>query len=355
MGTTINDMTGYVGQTQLPVNPYASSNDPNKRALTYGDEFRQFKADTSMAQYNQQMAEAQLLKQRQWALEDRDYNSPAQLRKRLEEAGYNPSLMQGAIQTANSPVRASTTNTPSTSASNMAQYGSNQNAAVGNLIDAGRSLASTIMQSKQMEGVDAQINLNNSQSIEALSRSAKTNTERIQMSDLFEYQKDALMEDINLKRMDSKLKNYDLSNTLPAQLANIKQSTKLSEAQVQNMADQMQLNKKLTTAEINSINQKIKEGAQAILQSKETVEQIKQNVRNGEMQEALNAIELKVRGVTKYADMAAPYVNIVTEGISNAIGLGKLGQANKAMQLNQFNQERNFDQKERKMSGAYKK
>lgn len=335
-----NDLTGYYDSSMLPGNAYQD-------AKLYGPERRQTNQELSMADYNNQVHEAELLKQRQWSLEDRDYNSPAEMRKRLEDAGYNPALMSGAIQTANAPVRVSTANSPTASVSNMSGYENAKNQTGSNLIEAGKSLFTAMMTQKQMQAIDSQINLQNSQGIETLSRAAKTDTERKQMSDLFTYQKDALIQNIALMKSNVDLNNAELSQVIPMRLAQMQKGVQLQDAQIENMAKQLEINKNLTKAEIASIRQNIQESASRILNNNQTLEVLKNQVANGSLDLAIKMIEREVRNVTKYADMAAPYVNIVTEGISTALGLSKAGMAAKALQQGQQNFDKTYEQRER--------
>lgn len=342
-----NDLTGYYNSNMLPQSAY-------ENAKFYGPEKLQSRQETNMADYNNQVHEAELLKQRKWALEDRDYNSPAEMRKRLEDAGYNPALMSGAIQTANAPVRASSANSPTASVSSMSGYESARNQAGANLIEAGKSLVTAMMTNKQMDSIDSQINLQNSQSIEALSRAAKTDTERQQLSDLFVYQKDAMIQEIALRKSNVDLNNAELSQVIPMRLATMQKGIELQDAQIDNMAKQLGINKALSRAEIASINQAIKESASRILNNTETLEQIKINVKNGRIDLAQKAIDLEVRGATKYASIAAPYVNIVSEGINTALGFSKIGLASKGLQMqqtqndrSQLNWERDYIQRDR--------
>lgn len=338
-----DDLTGYLGSVQLPGNPY-------EKKVGFGEERGQWNADINMAQYNQQVHEAELLKQREWALADRNYNSPAQLRQRLEDAGYNPALMAGAIQTANAPVRTASANSPTSQATNMSGYASNKTQLGSNILQAGQNLISAVMSEKQMQAIDSQINLQNAQGIETLSRAAKTDAERKNIQDLLPYQKDAMLQNMFWQRADTELKYKEISEIIPQRLKNMQQEVKFSEAQINNMAQQMGINKRLSAAEIRGIEQSIKESASRILNNTETLEQIKLNVRNGRVDLAMKAIELEVHGATKYANIAAPYVNIVTEGISNAIGISKVGLASKAFQQGQQNWQSEYNQRERQFT-----
>lgn len=92
-------------------------------------------------QFNQQMAEAryQYRKNREYALEDRDYNSPANVTKRLLQAGINPSSYFGqgstqiASQTGVGVPSAPNLHSPTLQASNI---GSMLSGAVGRAINA---------------------------------------------------------------------------------------------------------------------------------------------------------------------------------------------------------------------------
>lgn len=241
--TDNNNLTGYVGQTQLPQNPYDKGNEINPR-FQYKQEYQQHQADVGMAQYNAQLHENELLMQRKWALEDRDYNSPAQLRARLEAAGYNPALMAGAVQTANAPVRASSANTPGGSMSNMAGYASAHNAAMGNIIDAGRSIVSTMLAGKQMQNLDADINLKNSQSIKTLTDSARTKQDTRFASELFGYQKNALELDIKNKKQDWDVKDQYYREVVPAQIKNLNSQTEVNQTKVKDLFSEIALRSK---------------------------------------------------------------------------------------------------------------
>lgn len=318
----VNELDGYLGQTQLPTNIYESEKRPgHSRGFGWGSEFAQTKTDMSMAQYNNQVHEAELLKQRQWALNDRDYNSPEQLRKRLEAAGYNPSLMSGAIQTANSPVRSASANSPTGQSTNMSGFASANNQAIGNILQAGQSLMSTALNRKQIETMDADINLKNSQSVETLTRSAKTDQDRKFASDLFDNQKNALELDLLNKSLDSDLKTQQLETAIPEQLKNLASQRTLNEAQIKQIQASTTNQTKLTNSQIQQINQSINQSAQTILNDKEKLREITQNIANGRLTQVRDTIRLEVEKTTKKANQSSPYVDIVTKIVNTIANL----------------------------------
>lgn len=319
-----NNLNGYLGNVQLPSNPFSKDNDEKYQFQHHG-EGMQAQADLSMAQYNAQVHESELLKQRQWALEDRDYNSPAELRKRLEAAGYNPSLMSGMVQTANQQVRGSSANSPSSSMNNMSGYASARSAAWGNVIDAGRSIISTMLAGKQMQSLDADINLKNSQSVKTLSESAKTRQDTKFASDLFQTQKNALEADLAGKHLSNQATKQQIEQVIPAQLSRMSKENEYNDAQIRQIAANIDNQTKLTNSQVKDIQQAIRESVQRINQSEQTVKNLAVAEANGWIDVKRNIIRQEVESVTKYADYARPYVDIVTEGISQAVGLSKAG------------------------------
>lgn len=288
-----NDLTGYLGSSQLPANPY-------KEGLGYGLEYRQYKGDTAMNQYNQQVHEAELIKQRSWALEDRDYNAPAALKERLREAGYNPALMSGAIQTANQQVRPSSANSPSGPASNMSGHASATQQNIGNLLQAGQNLVTNMMSQKQMQALDADINLKNTQSVKTMADSANTQQQTGFAKELFSTQKDALMQALKQSFLDYNVKDKYYKEQMPAEIQNIQQNTKLSQQEVLNKQAQVKniyseitqrgIQNKVSEANINQINAEVTR----ILNENSTFNKNREEDRK-QLTYELQQLELKMR------------------------------------------------------------
>lgn len=262
-------MTGYVSSVNMPENPYQKSTDIGVKESNYGPENRQFIGDMNMANYSAQMHQAELLKQRQWALEDANYNSPAELRKRLEQAGYNPSLMSGMVQTANQPVRAATANTPNATMSNMSGYAAARQQAGANLLKAGENIAQSFVTAQNIQNIRADTNLKNSQSVKALSESAMTNQQRSQANDLFNTQKQALIQDLLGKTLENRERDRYYHEQMPEVIKNLRSNTNLSDAKIgeieanvkdiQSRIDQRLVQNKATREQIKLVQEQTKE------------------------------------------------------------------------------------------------
>lgn len=303
-----NDLNGYLGgvdTSQVQYNPISG--------MGHKGEKMQYEADVQMAMYNNQVHEAELLKQRQWALEDAQYNSPAELRKRLEEAGYNPALMSGAIQTANAPVRSATSNTPSGSISNMSGYASARQAAFSNIIQAGQNLSTSYLQSQQAKQVDANINLLNSQSVNTLAAAAKTSQDKQQASDLFSTQKQALEADLVGKVQENSIRKQYYEEVVPQELQKLAQDVNLSNAQIQKIAVDVGNQTALTNAQIKDIKQGVKESAQRILQSSATIDQLSSQASLNRIDAAIRTIQQNVQDATSTANKVNPYIDIISK------------------------------------------
>lgn len=299
-----NDLTPYTGNVPVGVNPYAKGQGEG-REITYGEEYRGYKADMSMAQYNAQMAEAQLLKQRQWSLEDRDYNSPAELRKRLEEAGYNPALMSGAIQTANAPVRGAQTSSPGGSAGTGS---GGSRAAIGNMLQAGSNLIETLLARKQAQAIDSQIGLNQSQSIKALSESNLSGTQKKQIDSLLPYSVQSLKMDIQNKEMDVGLKEQQLNEVVPQQIANMQKQVQLMDKQVAEIQNNMNLKNKLQPYEIKNLQSLTSKALSEVANNKKLYynlglqgQETEMDIKNKIQDYAMKQIIVEVKNDTKLA------------------------------------------------------
>lgn len=262
MATTNAGITPYVSGVDLPQSPYENN---GNTAFGFNSENRQYKGDTNMAQYNAQLHQAELMQQRQWALQDAEYNAPAALRKRLEEAGYNPALMAGAVQSANAPIRQASANTPGGQSSNMSGYHESSNQALGNVLQAGQNLTSSMLAAKQSQQIDADINLKNSESINTLSNAAKTKQDKEQAAGLYTYQVNAMQQDIFNKMWDNKVKERYYEEQMPEIIKNLKQDRTHSEEDVKRIQqdvkesiakiNQIAAQNKLTEQQTNLVNQ----------------------------------------------------------------------------------------------------
>lgn len=317
-----NSLPNYLDSVNLPNNVYSNQ-------LGYGQESKQFKADSAMALYNNQVHQAELLQQRKWALEDAQFNTPAELRKRLEDAGYNPSLMSGMIQTANQQTRGVTANTPQAQSSNMSGYAQADAQNMANVINAGQSLMSTQAQLQAIEQSKAMVGLTNSQAVNQLAQAAKTAQDKVQAKDLFSYQVNALESQIANTQADTQVKQQYYSEMVPAQIARLAKQNEVSDAEIRNYAVQQGLNRTLTNAEVQQIKQGIQESAQRINESRSTVKLLEVSETKGWQDVAANKIRNEVQAVGKYAGYVSPYLDLVSGFIGNAIGIKNMGSMSK--------------------------
>lgn len=315
-------MDGYYDHKDMPVNPFDLTQKRSRHAIGdlvsnifSGGAKSQFDADMKMAEYNQQVAEKQLLKQREWALQDRDYNSPAELRKRLEDAGYNPALMSGAIQTANQPVRGSTSSTPSGHASSVGGF--------SNLIQAGKSVVDSMLTAKNMRKIDADIQEVSSRTTKNLSDAAFTKSQQNKVDKLIDYdvQAASLANQRSTLEYQVRLKYYN--DIMPRELEKLRSGIDLDYGQIQKWSQDLNLQGQLTDAQVGQIKQLIKESSDRILTNEEVRKQISQALALGEEELARSIIETEVAKGTKGAKIAKEYVDIAVDGISSFIGVGK--------------------------------
>nr|QJB20172.1 MAG: DNA pilot protein [Microvirus sp.] len=327
-----NDLTGYTGNVPVPsVNPYGEGQGEG-RAITYGEEYRGYKADLNMAQYNAQMAEAQLLKQRQWALEDRDYNSPGELRKRLEDAGYNPALMSGAIQTANAPVRGSNASDPGARAG-TGQGGSR--ATTANMLQAGQNIISSLMANKQLQQMQSATDLNKSLAVKALSESNLQGSQKRSIDQMLPYQTDALKKDIELKEFDVQLKDQQLREVIPQQVANMQKINELNAAQIAEIANKIGIANKLLPHEINQLKAITSKALSDVNVNDQQVQTMKlgrddtrQTIEMKAQQILMQKIQNEVKGDTKFASKVNEWVSIL-KGILSYSGSNSTVNVNK--------------------------
>lgn len=319
-----NNLEGYLGGITAPVNPYADKNDPDKRALTYGTEYRQTKGDISMSLYNQQVAEAQLLKQRQWALEDRDYNSPSEIRKRMEEAGFNPALMSGMVTTANAPVRGVQ---GSTSPGKLSDVSGIHNQTMANIMQAGQNIVSNMVSGKQAELLESNKDLNRAAAIKEMSQAAYTNSSKMRIDQLLNYEADSMKMDIQRKQFDLDVDRKYKEEQIITSLNEAAQRINLTDAQIQKIAFDIGNQERLTDLEYQRLRNDMKMTASNILKNESLIKEIAMHLSLGEEELAQQKIRTEVNEATKGAQKAEVWVNMVSKGIGTIIGGALLGGA----------------------------
>lgn len=316
-----NNLEGYLGGITTPINPY-SKEGKDERALTYADEYRQARGDISMALYNQQVAEAQLLKQRQWALEDRDYNAPSALRKRLEEAGYNPALMSGMVATANAPVRGVQ---GSTAPGKLTDLSGVHNQTLANIMQAGQNIVSNLVSSKQAQVLDSNVQLNRAAAIKEMSQAAFTKSSKFRIDELLEYEKNAMELDNYQKQFDLYIDTNYKEKQIITSLNEAAQRINLTDAQIQKIAFDVGNQSRLTDIEASRLKNDIKMTASNILKNKALIKEIALHLSLGDEELAQQKIRTEVQKATKGAQKAGVWVDMVSKGIGTIIGGALLG------------------------------
>lgn len=330
----VDSNNGYLSNIDLPQNPY-SKDFKSDRALTYGEQHRQFAADLGMAQYNAQIAENQMLMSRAWALEDREnersYSSPAAQRKRLEEAGYNPALLAGQVQsTVNPPTRGVNPSPSNASASNTAGVSARVGA---NIIEAGKSLISSMQVGKQVQLMDSQIALQRAAAVKELSQASHTDSARRRIDELVLHEKQALEIQNQRNQFEFNLDKQYKEDQIRSQLKDLKSSTNLRTEQAltehirrAEMESATELNKarvgeskayqRLTDAQISQI-------AKSIEFTDSQIEYIATQIAIGNERAAQEVVETQVAKATKYANIAGGYVGIISQAIGSFLGIRK--------------------------------
>lgn len=344
----MSNLNNYLDAVNMPQNPYQSSTNVGTKEKTYGAENRQFIAETNMAQYNQQAHAAELYQQRQWALQDAEYNSPKAFRQRLEEAGYNPALMAGAVQTANQPVRASTANTPTGSISNMSGYAAAKNAQAANVIKAGENLTASLANAQLMRLQDADINLKNTQSVKTMIDAASTDQQRRFANDLFSYNKQALQSDIANKNADTLLKFRQGTELIDQQIKEIASKTAFNDASVDHIINQIANENKLTSAQVAKMKQEASEIALRIKNNPKLMEQVQADINyltsmKGQIDNQADKIKVEetwqrlknnILMTTTPAEKALPYIRGASEIFTIISGSEKNSRSDMQQMLN---------------------
>lgn len=311
-----NNLEGYLGGITAPINPY-SKPDKDERALTYGESYRQAKGDISMAQYNQQVAEAQLIKQRQWALEDRDYNAPSALRKRLEEAGYNPALLSGMVQTANAPVRGVQ---GSTAPGKLSDTSGVRNQTMANIMQAGQNIVSNMISGKQAQVLDSNVQLNRASAIKELSSAAHSKSAKIRIDELLQYEKNAMELDNYQKQFDLYVDTKYKEEQIITSLNEAAQRINLSDAQIQKIAFDVGNETRLTDIQLARLKNDIQETASNILKNEAVISEIAMQISLGNEELVQQKIRSEVQQSTKGAQKASVWVDMVSKGIGTIMG-----------------------------------
>jgi hypothetical protein len=324
----INSLDGYMAATTPPINPYSKEEVAKKdRDWSWREEYRQFQADVAMAQYNQQIAENQLLLQRQWALEDRDadraYNSPAAIRQRLEEAGYNPALMSGVMQAAQQPpTRAVQGHVSPGQVSNVAGIHGQK---VANMIEAGKSLVSSVVSAKQVDVMKSTEALNRAGAIKNLSEAAFSESAKHRVDELLLHEKNALELDNYQKLFDLYIDTNYKEKQIITSLNEAAHRINLTDAQIQKIAFDVGNQSRLTDIEASRLRNDIKMTASNILKNKALIKEIALHLSLGDEELAQQKIRTEVQQATKGAQKAGVWVDMVSKGVGTIIGGALLG------------------------------
>lgn len=317
----INSLDGYMAATTPPINPYSKEEVAKKdRDWSWREEYRQFQADVAMAQYNQQIAENQLLLQRQWALEDRDvdraYNSPAAIRQRLEEAGYNPALMSGVMQAAQQPpTRAVQGHLSPGQVSNVSGIHGQK---VANMIEAGKSLVSSVVSAKQVDVMKSTEALNRAAAIKNLSEAAFSESAKHRVDELLLHEKNALELDNKQKMFDYHISvNYREKEILMA-LNEASQRINKMDAEIQKIAYDVGITREMTDMEKKKVKQQAIAIASEVSKNKKLIEKMAMEIELGNEEKALKLLDQEIKRVdawvaerAKYGRVAGKYTGVV--------------------------------------------
>ncbi len=317
----INSLDGYMAATTPPINPYSKEEVAKKdRDWSWREEYRQFQADVAMAQYNQQIAENQLLLQRQWALEDRDadraYNSPAAIRQRLEEAGYNPALMAGVMQAAQQPpTRAVQGHVSPGQVSNLAGTHGQK---VANMIEAGKSLVSSVVSAKQVDVMKSTEALNRAGAIKNLSEAAFSESAKHRVDELLLHEKNALELDNKQKMFDYHISVNYREKEIQMALNEASQRINKMDAEIQKIAYDAGITREMTDLEKKKVKQQAIAIASEVSKNKKLIEKMAMEIELGNEEKALKLLDQEIKRVdawvaerAKYGRVAGEYTGVV--------------------------------------------